>query len=201
MNNSLYTLSMRTYRQGWFDSDWLADCWCEGSPVQFGMTTAHSNSYVQTQVSKLALAARQLNAQEESCRGACRIDNKAGVVHLFELSGPAPSPVGVCRIDWAILAGSSMVDRSGAHNHRNAKSGFDSRPAIHSIYGGAKMSSIRCRLGFHDWTKFGYPKNCYGKLFQFRQCQRCGIVNSKQIRQELVTSEKVNESLDEIKRE
>jgi len=35
------------------------------------------------------------------------------------------------------------------------------------------MSSLRCRLGWHDWDKFGEIVRAYGGLTQFKSCKRC----------------------------
>lgn len=59
--------------------------------------------------------------------------------------------------------------------------------------------SFRCRIGWHNWTKFGLPKKCYGQLSQFRECKRCGVVNSKKGYHEQATPEAIKESLDEGK--
>lgn len=36
------------------------------------------------------------------------------------------------------------------------------------------MSSIRCKIGVHDWSLFGKTVDAYGGLTQFRECLRCG---------------------------
>ena len=61
------------------------------------------------------------------------------------------------------------------------------------------MSSLRCRLGWHDWTRFGLPKSCYGQLTQFRECNRCGLVNSKSGYHEQATPDSIKESIEEGK--
>ncbi len=39
------------------------------------------------------------------------------------------------------------------------------------------MSSIRCRVGWHDWGKFGDMVGAYGGLTQFRSCTRCNRIS------------------------
>lgn len=39
------------------------------------------------------------------------------------------------------------------------------------------MSSLRCRIGWHDWNKFGEMVNAYGGLTQFKSCKRCNRIN------------------------
>ena len=58
---------------------------------------------------------------------------------------------------------------------------------------------LRCRLGWHNWTKFGLPKRCYGKLAQFRECSNCGLVSSKNGYHEQASPEAIKESIDEGK--
>jgi len=36
------------------------------------------------------------------------------------------------------------------------------------------MSSLRCRINWHDWTKYGDPVKGYSGITQFRECKRCG---------------------------
>ena len=59
--------------------------------------------------------------------------------------------------------------------------------------------SVRCIIGIHNWTKFGLPKSCCRQLSQFRECKRCGVIDSKKIRYEQATPESIKESLDEGK--
>lgn len=59
--------------------------------------------------------------------------------------------------------------------------------------------SIRCRIGWHDWTRFGLPKKGYGQLSQFRECKRCGLVNSKKGYHEQAQPSAIKESIDEGK--
>ena len=35
------------------------------------------------------------------------------------------------------------------------------------------MSSLRCRIGWHDWDKYGKLVKAYSGLTQFRVCKRC----------------------------
>jgi len=58
---------------------------------------------------------------------------------------------------------------------------------------------IRCRLGWHEWTKFGLPKSCYGQLTQFRECSECGVVNSKKGYHEQASPASIEESISEGK--
>jgi len=39
------------------------------------------------------------------------------------------------------------------------------------------MCSVRCKLSFHKWNKFGKVVNAYGGLTQFRDCKRCGRIS------------------------
>lgn len=59
---------------------------------------------------------------------------------------------------------------------------------------------LRCRLGWHDWTRFGLPKMCYGQLTQFRECKECGVVNSKSGYHEQASTESIEESIEEGKK-
>ena len=61
------------------------------------------------------------------------------------------------------------------------------------------MCRLRCRLGWHDWTKFGLPKNTYGQLTQFRECTECGMVNSKKQYHEQAAPDSIIESINEGK--
>ena len=61
------------------------------------------------------------------------------------------------------------------------------------------MSRLRCRFGWHDWTKFGLPKSTYGQLSQFRECSECGLINSKRGYHEQATTSVIEESINEGK--
>ncbi len=39
------------------------------------------------------------------------------------------------------------------------------------------MSDLRCKVGWHDWSKFGEVVEAFGGLTQFRSCERCGKIN------------------------
>lgn len=58
-----------------------------------------------------------------------------------------------------------------------------------------------CRVGWHDWAKFGLPKNTYGQLSQFRECKGCGLVNSRKGYHEQCTTASIEESINEGKNE
>ena len=38
------------------------------------------------------------------------------------------------------------------------------------------MSNIRCKLGIHDWNRYGEMVAGYSNLTQFRSCKRCNII-------------------------
>lgn len=38
------------------------------------------------------------------------------------------------------------------------------------------MSSLRCKIGVHDWNKYGEMVPAYGGLTQFRSCKRCNKI-------------------------
>ena len=55
------------------------------------------------------------------------------------------------------------------------------------------MSSFRCRLGLHDWNKYGAMISAYGGLTQFRSCKRCNKIDyarryGNQANQELINT-------------
>jgi hypothetical protein len=39
------------------------------------------------------------------------------------------------------------------------------------------MSDIRCRVGWHDWNKYGDIVNAYDGPTQFRNCKRCNRID------------------------
>jgi hypothetical protein len=57
------------------------------------------------------------------------------------------------------------------------------------------MSSLRCRLNWHDWTKYGQPVNGYSNLNQFRECTRCGKISISAKYFEQVTPDKILHSV------
>lgn len=63
------------------------------------------------------------------------------------------------------------------------------------------MSSVLCKLGWHDWGKFGSMIKAYGGLTQFRECNRCGRISYAETYGNQASSEQVNDSLKEVDNE
>lgn len=57
------------------------------------------------------------------------------------------------------------------------------------------MSSIRCRLFFHNWGKWALPIDTYGGLTQFRSCKKCSIVQYRSIYGNQARAKNVSESI------
>lgn len=58
-----------------------------------------------------------------------------------------------------------------------------------------------CRLGWHNWTRFGPAKKTYGNLTQFRECEVCGVINSKSGFYEQASASSIQESINEGKQQ
>jgi hypothetical protein len=57
------------------------------------------------------------------------------------------------------------------------------------------MSSILCKLGIHDWNKYGDIINAYGGLTQFKSCKRCNKINYTEIYGNQAKSDQVNNTV------
>lgn len=57
------------------------------------------------------------------------------------------------------------------------------------------MSDIRCRIGIHDWNKYGDIINAYGGLCQFKSCKRCHKIQWTEIYGNQAKPELINETI------
>ena len=58
------------------------------------------------------------------------------------------------------------------------------------------MSSIKCKVGWHDWNKFGSLVLGYSNLCQFRECERCGLISYTKIYGDQAKVHEANNSID-----
>ncbi len=58
--------------------------------------------------------------------------------------------------------------------------------------------SILCKLGIHDWNKFGDAIKAHGGLTQFRSCKRCNSIDWRGFYGNQASSESVNETIANI---
>ena len=59
------------------------------------------------------------------------------------------------------------------------------------------MSSIGCKLGWHDWNKYGDIVKAYSGLTQFKSCKRCNIIKYTGIYGNQAPSDSVNDTVKE----
>ena len=57
------------------------------------------------------------------------------------------------------------------------------------------MSSIKCRLGIHNWSEYSVAVNTYMGLTQFRKCERCNKIGWRGFYGNQAKSSDVNKSL------
>lgn len=60
------------------------------------------------------------------------------------------------------------------------------------------MSSIRCRVGFHDWSKYSEMVKAYDGLTQFRICNRCNRISYATCYGNQASSEDANRTVELI---
>lgn len=60
------------------------------------------------------------------------------------------------------------------------------------------MSNLRCRVGWHEWNKYGPMVSAYAGLCQFRVCNRCGLISYVKCYGNQATPDAVNGSIKSI---
>ena len=58
------------------------------------------------------------------------------------------------------------------------------------------MSSIKCKVGWHDWNKYGPMIEAYSGLCQFRSCKECGAISYIKCYGNQARAENINKSLE-----
>ena len=60
------------------------------------------------------------------------------------------------------------------------------------------IKSLGCRIGWHDWNKYGEVVSAYGGLTQFRSCKKCNKIDYVKCYGNQAKSQDVNRTVNAV---